>query len=109
MTGPLSSSNPSQAPPPAAVISLENEEERTGFDRNFADFVLRRPATIFGDPVRVRLVVGSRFLPLLAIFRGRSKNKSDSKWGFTPRIGSLVGGLEFFRPPKITQCTHTLP
>ncbi|CAL8157488.1 unnamed protein product [Prunus armeniaca] len=58
---------------------------------------------------RVRSVLGSRFRPLPAIFRGMSKNKSDSKWGFTPRIGSLAGGLEFFRSLEITQGTHALP
>ncbi|CAB4318425.1 unnamed protein product [Prunus armeniaca] len=50
MTGPPSSSYPGQVPPPAAVISPENEEKSSGFDRNFAGFVLRRPAAIFGDP-----------------------------------------------------------
>ncbi|CAL2255097.1 unnamed protein product [Prunus armeniaca] len=44
MTGPPSSSYPGQVPPPAAVISPENEEKSSGFDRNFAGFVLRRPA-----------------------------------------------------------------
>ncbi|CAL2270342.1 unnamed protein product [Prunus armeniaca] len=49
MTGPPSSSYPGQVPSPAAVISPENEEKSSGFDRNFAGFVLRRPAAIFGD------------------------------------------------------------
>ncbi|CAL8125139.1 unnamed protein product [Prunus armeniaca] len=49
MTGPPSSSYPGQVPPPAAVISPENEEKSSGFDRKFAGFVLRRPAAIFGD------------------------------------------------------------
>ncbi|CAL2276096.1 unnamed protein product [Prunus armeniaca] len=49
MTGPPSSSYPGQVPPPAAVISPENEEKSSGFDRNFVGFVLRRPAAIFGD------------------------------------------------------------
>ncbi|KAL6280368.1 hypothetical protein ACE6H2_017249 [Prunus campanulata] len=53
MTGPPSSSNPSQAPPPTVVISPENEEKCAGFDRNFAGSVLRRPAAIFGDQGRV--------------------------------------------------------
>ncbi|CAL2277175.1 unnamed protein product [Prunus armeniaca] len=48
MTGPPSSSYPSQVPPPAAVISPENEEKSSGFDKNFAGFVLRRPATDSG-------------------------------------------------------------
>ncbi|CAL2278975.1 unnamed protein product [Prunus armeniaca] len=49
MTGPPSSSYPGQVPPPAAVISPENEEKSSGFDRNFAGFVLRRPATDSGN------------------------------------------------------------
>ncbi|CAL2253340.1 unnamed protein product [Prunus armeniaca] len=48
MTGPPSSSYPGQVPPPAAVISPENEEKSSGFDRNFAGFVLHRPATDSG-------------------------------------------------------------
>ncbi|CAL8168817.1 unnamed protein product [Prunus armeniaca] len=49
MTGPPSSSYPGQVLPPATVISPENEEKSSGFDRKFAGFVLRRPAAIFGD------------------------------------------------------------
>ncbi|CAL2276900.1 unnamed protein product [Prunus armeniaca] len=49
MTGPPSSSYPGQVPPPAAVVSPENEEKSSGFDRKFAGFVPRRPAAIFGD------------------------------------------------------------
>ncbi|CAL2248719.1 unnamed protein product [Prunus armeniaca] len=48
MTGPPSSSYPGQVPLPAALISPENEEKSSGFDRNFAGFVLRRPATDSG-------------------------------------------------------------
>ncbi|CAL2252456.1 unnamed protein product [Prunus armeniaca] len=48
MTGPPSSSYPSQVLSPAAVISPENEEKSSGFDRKFAGFVLRRPATDSG-------------------------------------------------------------
>ncbi|CAL2277762.1 unnamed protein product [Prunus armeniaca] len=48
MTGPPSSSYPSQVPSPAAAISPENEEKSSGFDRKFAGFVLRRPATDSG-------------------------------------------------------------
>ncbi|CAL8075384.1 unnamed protein product [Prunus armeniaca] len=48
MTGPPSSSYPGQVPSPAAVISPENEEKSSGFDRKFAGFVLRRPATDSG-------------------------------------------------------------
>ncbi|CAL8112368.1 unnamed protein product [Prunus armeniaca] len=51
MTGPPSSSYPGQVPSPAAVVSPENEEKSSGFDRKFAGFVLRRPAAIFGDQV----------------------------------------------------------
>ncbi|CAL9011083.1 unnamed protein product [Prunus brigantina] len=50
MIGPPSSSYPSQAPLPAVEISSENRREKLGFDRNFAGFVLRRPAAIFGHP-----------------------------------------------------------
>ncbi|CAL8170017.1 unnamed protein product [Prunus armeniaca] len=49
MTGSPSSSYPNQVPPPAAVISAENEEKSSNFDRNFAGFVLRRPATDSGN------------------------------------------------------------
>ncbi|CAL8169442.1 unnamed protein product [Prunus armeniaca] len=49
MTGPPSSSYPGQVPPPAAVVSPENEEKSSGFDRKFAGFVLRRPATDSGN------------------------------------------------------------
>ncbi|CAL8138723.1 unnamed protein product [Prunus armeniaca] len=49
MIGPPPSSYPSQVPPPAAVISRENEEKSSGFDRNFTGFVLRRPATSSGN------------------------------------------------------------
>ncbi|CAL8112657.1 unnamed protein product [Prunus armeniaca] len=50
MTGPPSSSNPSQAPPLTAVISPEKRREMPGFARNFADFDLSPPASIFGNP-----------------------------------------------------------
>ncbi|CAB4287974.1 unnamed protein product [Prunus armeniaca] len=50
MTGPPSSSYPSQVPPPTVEISPENRREKLGFARNFTGFVLRRPAAIFGDP-----------------------------------------------------------
>ncbi|CAL2268917.1 unnamed protein product [Prunus armeniaca] len=49
MTGPTSSSYPSQVSPSAVEISPENEEKSSGFDRNFAGFVLRRPATDSGN------------------------------------------------------------
>ncbi|CAL8099154.1 unnamed protein product [Prunus armeniaca] len=49
MTGPPSSSYPSQVSPSAVEISPENRREKLGFARNFAGFVLRRPAAIFGD------------------------------------------------------------
>ncbi|CAL9013046.1 unnamed protein product, partial [Prunus brigantina] len=38
MTGPLSSSNPSQAPPPAAVFSPENRRETASFSLEFLRF-----------------------------------------------------------------------
>ncbi|CAL8138693.1 unnamed protein product [Prunus armeniaca] len=89
MTGPPSSSYPGQVPSPAAVVSPENEEKSSGFDRKLAGFVLRRPAAIFGDQVRVRPDFGMRFRPL-----------PDRKLG--RRFG-------VFRPPEITQGTHALP
>ncbi|CAL2253821.1 unnamed protein product [Prunus armeniaca] len=49
MTGLPSSSYPGQVPPPAAVVSPENEGKSSGFDKKFTGFVLRRPAAIFGD------------------------------------------------------------
>ncbi|CAL2263211.1 unnamed protein product [Prunus armeniaca] len=64
MTGPPSSSYPSQVSPSAVEISPENRREKLGFARNFAGFVLRRPAAIFGDQVRVRPDFGMRFRPL---------------------------------------------
>ncbi|CAL8174257.1 unnamed protein product [Prunus armeniaca] len=58
MTGPPSSSYPSRVSPPAAVVSPENEEKSSGFDRKFAGFVLRRPAAIFGDQDYLILELG---------------------------------------------------
>ncbi|CAL8147011.1 unnamed protein product [Prunus armeniaca] len=49
MTGPPSSSYPGQVPPPAVEISPENRREKLSFVRNFAGFVLRRPATDSGN------------------------------------------------------------
>ncbi|CAL9016643.1 unnamed protein product [Prunus brigantina] len=49
MTGPPSSSYPSQAPLLAVGISPENRRKKLDFARNFADFVLRRPATNSGN------------------------------------------------------------
>ncbi|CAL2228348.1 unnamed protein product [Prunus armeniaca] len=109
MTGPPSSSYPGQVPSPAAVISPENEEKSSGFDRNFAGFVLRRPAAIFGDQVRVRPDFGMRFRPLPVSFWGTSKNKSDSKLGVLPRVGVLSRDLWFFRRWVIALDTHALP
>ncbi|CAL8156099.1 unnamed protein product [Prunus armeniaca] len=86
MTGPPSSSYPSQVSPSAVEISPENRREKLGFARNFAGFVLRRPAAIFGDQVRVRPNFGMRFRPLPVRFWGTSKNKSDSKLGVLPRV-----------------------
>ncbi|CAL8102123.1 unnamed protein product [Prunus armeniaca] len=62
MTGPPSSSYPSQVPPPTVEISPENRREKLGFARNFTGFVLRRPAAIFGDPGFGRVGVLSRDL-----------------------------------------------
>ncbi|CAL2268478.1 unnamed protein product [Prunus armeniaca] len=109
MTGPPSPSYPGQVPPPAAVVSPENEEKSSGFDRNFAGFVLRRPAAIFGDQVRVRPDFGMRFRPLPVRFWGTSKNKSDSKLGVLPRVGVLSRDSWFFRRWIIALDTHALP
>ncbi|CAL8141066.1 unnamed protein product [Prunus armeniaca] len=109
MTGPPSSSYPGQVPPPAAVVSPENEEKSSGFDRKFAGFVLRRPAAIFGDQVRVRPDFGMRFRPLPVSFWGTSKNKSDSKLGVLPRVGVLSRDLQFFRRCDIALDTRALP
>ncbi|CAL9014021.1 unnamed protein product [Prunus brigantina] len=59
MIGPPSSSYPSQAPPLAAGISLENRREKLGFARNFAGFFFRHQAAIFGDQgsYRIRRIV----------------------------------------------------
>ncbi|CAL2240952.1 unnamed protein product [Prunus armeniaca] len=80
MTGPPSSSYPSQVSPSAVEISPENRREKLGFARNFAGFVLRRPAAIFGDQVRVRPDFGMRFRPL----PGRSLG---SRFGSFPAMG----------------------
>ncbi|CAL2277141.1 unnamed protein product [Prunus armeniaca] len=50
MTGPLSFSNPSQAPSPAAVVLPEKVVKGPVFRSIFIGFVFRRPAAIFGDP-----------------------------------------------------------
>ncbi|CAL8151052.1 unnamed protein product [Prunus armeniaca] len=113
MTGPPSSSYPSQVPPPAAVISPENEEKSSGFDRNFAGFVLRRPATDSGKQLDLRIGFrpdfGMRFRPLPVSFWGTSKNKSDSKLGVLPRVGVLSRDSWFFRRWVIALDTHALP
>ncbi|CAL2248434.1 unnamed protein product [Prunus armeniaca] len=113
MTGPPSSSYPGQVPPPAAVISPENEEKSSGFDRNFAGFVLRRPATDSGKQLDLRIGFrpdfGMRFRPLPVSFWGTSKNKSDSKLGVLPRVGVLSRDLWFFRRCDIALDTHALP
>ncbi|CAL8151123.1 unnamed protein product [Prunus armeniaca] len=106
MTRPPSSSYPSQVPSPAAVIPPENKEKSSGFDRKFAGFVLRRPATDFG---KVRPVLGSRFRPLPVSFWGTSKNKSDSKLGVLPRVGVMSRDSWFFRRCDIALDTHALP
>ncbi|CAL9019747.1 unnamed protein product, partial [Prunus brigantina] len=56
MTGPLSSSYPSQVPSPAVEISPENRREKLGFARNLAGFVLRHPAAIFSDQGRRQII-----------------------------------------------------
>ncbi|CAL8137800.1 unnamed protein product [Prunus armeniaca] len=109
MTGPPSSSYPGQVPPSAVEISPENRREKLGFARNFAGFVLRRPAAIFGDQVRVRPDFGVRFRPLPISFWGTSKNKSDSKLGVLPRVGVLSRDSWFFRRCDIALDTHALP
>ncbi|CAL8076405.1 unnamed protein product [Prunus armeniaca] len=109
MTGPPSSSYPSQVSPSAVEISPENRREKLGFARNFAGFVLRRPAAIFGDQVRVRPDFGMRFRPLPVSFWGTSKNKSDSKLGVLPRVGVWAHDLEVFRRCDIALDTHALP
>ncbi|CAL9001951.1 unnamed protein product, partial [Prunus brigantina] len=77
MTRPLSSSYPSQVLPPAVEISPENRREKLGFARNFAGFVLRRPAAIFSDQGRLCQNFGrkSRALTLL-----RERGYSFQKW-----------------------------
>ncbi|CAL8137037.1 unnamed protein product [Prunus armeniaca] len=50
MTGPSSSSDHSQAPSLAAVISQEKRRETPGFALNFTCFDHSPPAAIFGDP-----------------------------------------------------------
>ncbi|CAL2236667.1 unnamed protein product [Prunus armeniaca] len=93
MTGPPSASYLGQVPLPAAVISPENEEKSSGFDRNFAGFVLRRPAAIFGDPDYLIFELGfGRFWV------------RDS--GHFRKLGRRFG---VFRPPEISQGTHALP
>ncbi|CAL8167961.1 unnamed protein product [Prunus armeniaca] len=41
-----------------------------------------------------------------ATFWGRSKNKSGSEMGVLPKLGVWADGLEFFRPPEISQATQ---
>ncbi|CAL9016368.1 unnamed protein product, partial [Prunus brigantina] len=88
-------------PPPAAVISPENEEKRSGFDRNFADFVLRRPATDSGKQLDLRIGFRpdfeGRFRPLPISFWCMPKNKSDFKYSDSPRVGLLSRDVEIFR------------
>ncbi|CAL8163860.1 unnamed protein product [Prunus armeniaca] len=42
------------------------------------------------------------------IGRSRSKNKSGSKLGVLPKLGVWASGLEFFRPPEISQATQAV-
>ncbi|CAL2273415.1 unnamed protein product [Prunus armeniaca] len=94
MIGPPSSSYPSQVQPPAAVISPENEEKSSGFDRNFAGFVLRRPATDFGN-------VSSSIYELKF---GRFWDRDSGHF----RVGVLSHDSEFFRRWVIALDTHAL-
>ncbi|CAL8169148.1 unnamed protein product [Prunus armeniaca] len=112
MTGPPSSSYPDQVPPPAVGISPENRREKLGFARNFAGFVLRRPATDSGKMSDLRIGFRpdfeGRFRPLPVSFWGTYKNKSDSKLGVLPRVGVLSRDLWFFRRWVIALDTHAL-
>ncbi|CAL8120088.1 unnamed protein product [Prunus armeniaca] len=99
MTGPPSSSYPSQVSPSAVEISPENEEKSSGFDRNFAGFVLRRPAAIFGDPDYLIFELG------FGQFWVRDFGHFRSFFG-DRKLGRRFG---VFRPPEITQGTHALP
>ncbi|CAL8134611.1 unnamed protein product [Prunus armeniaca] len=101
-------SHPNASPPHPPPFLAGICENPAGFTHNFTELVRVIPATKFFE-LNVLAGFGHRFRQLPVIFRGLSKNKSDSKWGFTPRVGSLAGGLEFFRPPEITQGTHALP
>ncbi|CAL2276195.1 unnamed protein product [Prunus armeniaca] len=116
MTGPPSSSYPGQVPPPAAVMSPENEEKSSGFDRNSpASFSVVRPPIPASERRQLDLRIGfrpnfgMRFRPLPVSFWGTSKNKSDSKLGVLPRVGVLSRDLWFFRRWVIALDTHALP
>ncbi|CAL8173629.1 unnamed protein product [Prunus armeniaca] len=98
MTGPPSSSYPGQVSPPTAVISPENEEKSSGFDRNFAGFVLLRPATDSGKMSDLRI----GFRP---DFEGRFRPLP----GVLPRVGVLSRDLWFSRRWVIALDTHALP
>ncbi|CAL8168231.1 unnamed protein product [Prunus armeniaca] len=60
----------------------------------------------FDSQLKFQPVLRVGFRPLPATFWGRSKNKSGSKLGVLPKLGVWAGGLEFFRPPEISQATQ---
>ncbi|CAL8167099.1 unnamed protein product [Prunus armeniaca] len=99
MTGPPSSSYPSQVPSPAAVSSPGNEEKSSGFDRKFAGFVLRRPAT---DSGKIASILSVDYL-IFELGFGRFWVRDS---GHFRKLGRRFG---VFRPPEITQGTHALP
>ncbi|CAL8078526.1 unnamed protein product [Prunus armeniaca] len=95
MTGPPSSSYPSRVSPPAAGIPPENRRKQPGFARNFAGFVLRRPATDSGN-------VSSSIYELKF---GRFRDRDSGHF----RVGVLSRDLWFFRRWVIALDTHALP
>ncbi|KAI5348857.1 hypothetical protein L3X38_001744 [Prunus dulcis] len=93
MTGPPSSSHPSQVPLPASAVSPKNGEEAAGVVRTSPTSIsLLRPPIPMNEPI-----LGPQFQPLPVSFWGRSKNKSGSKYVVILRVGVWSRGFEIFR------------
>ncbi|CAL2240284.1 unnamed protein product [Prunus armeniaca] len=107
-----------QPQPSPAASSYEIHRKMQKIRPVFPKLQTSRSLSILHQFGRIRLVdsrfeilpvLGSRCWPLPVTFWGRPNNKSDSKWGFTPRVGVLARDFEVFPASVIALHTHTLP
>ncbi|CAL8169359.1 unnamed protein product [Prunus armeniaca] len=113
MSSSLPSSYPDPSPPPLLPMVVGSCRKVTSFTHNLKELVRVIPATTFFELVSKQW----EFWPVSAsdsghfcrLFGGRSKNKNCSSACDLPNLKVLAGGLEFFRPPKISLGTHALP